>query len=92
MRRCSSLTSRAVAEARLCALPFAVRCLDCEAVRAATHRRNRSMAYRGSSASSRYRSRCESIRQSRRPTSCRELMPYVLEQLLAQQEQTAETN
>jgi DnaK suppressor protein len=39
-----------IAEAGLRALPFAVRCLDCEAVREATHRRNRSMAYRGSSA------------------------------------------
>jgi DnaK suppressor protein len=36
--------------ARLRALPFAVRCRDCEAVREATDQRERSMAYRGSSA------------------------------------------
>ena len=46
----------------------------------------------GTAAASRYRSRCESIRQSRRPTSWRGIMPYLLEQLLAQKEQTAETN
>ena len=39
-----------IAEARLHALPFAVRCRDCEAVREAADRRERSMAYRGSSA------------------------------------------
>ena len=39
-----------IAAARLRALPFAVRCRDCEAVREATHRRERSMPYRGSSA------------------------------------------
>ena len=39
-----------IAEARLRALPFAVRCRDCEAVREATDRRERSMAYHGSSA------------------------------------------
>ena len=39
-----------IAEARLRALPFAVRCRDCEAVREATDRRERSIAYRGSSA------------------------------------------
>jgi DnaK suppressor protein len=39
-----------IAEARLRALPFAVRCRDCEAVREAIDRRERSMASRGSSA------------------------------------------
>ena len=39
-----------IAEARLRALPFAVRCRDCEAVRKAADRRERSVAYRGSSA------------------------------------------
>ena len=39
-----------IAEARLHALPFAVRCRGCEAVREAADRRERSMAYRGSSA------------------------------------------
>jgi RNA polymerase-binding protein DksA len=39
-----------ITEARLRALPFAVRCRDCEAVREATDRRERSVAYRGSSA------------------------------------------
>jgi len=39
-----------IAEARLRALPFAVRCLDCEAVREATNRRERSMASRRSPA------------------------------------------
>jgi DnaK suppressor protein len=38
-----------IAEARLRALPFAVRCRDCEALREASDRRERSMAYRGSS-------------------------------------------
>jgi DnaK suppressor protein len=38
-----------IAQARLRALPFAVRCRDCEAVREATHERERS-ADRGSSA------------------------------------------
>src|SRR5688500_15307903 len=41
---------REIAEARLRALPFAVRCRDCEAVREAIDRRERSMASRGSSA------------------------------------------
>jgi DnaK suppressor protein len=39
-----------IAQARLRALPFAVRCRDCEAVREATDERERSAAYRGSSA------------------------------------------
>jgi DnaK suppressor protein len=39
-----------ISEARLRALPFAVRCRDCEAVREATDRRERSMTFRGSSA------------------------------------------
>ena len=39
-----------IAEARLRALPFAVRCRDCDAVREAADRRERSMASRGSSA------------------------------------------
>ena len=39
-----------IAQARLRALPFAVRCRDCEAVREATDERERSVAYRGSSA------------------------------------------
>jgi DnaK suppressor protein len=39
----------AITEARLRALPFAVRCRDCEAAREATDRRTRSTAYRGSS-------------------------------------------
>jgi DnaK suppressor protein len=39
-----------IAQARLRALPFAVRCRDCEAVREAIDRRERSMASRGSSA------------------------------------------
>ncbi len=39
-----------IAEARLRALPFAARCRDCEAVHEATNRRDRSIAYRGSSA------------------------------------------
>ena len=39
-----------IAEARLRALPFAVRCRDCEAVREAIDRRERSTAYRGPSA------------------------------------------
>jgi DnaK suppressor protein len=38
-----------IAEARLRALPFAVRCRNCEALREASDRRERSMAYRGSS-------------------------------------------
>jgi DnaK suppressor protein len=38
-----------IAEARLRALPFAVRCRDCEAIREASDRRKRSMAHRGSS-------------------------------------------
>ena len=38
-----------IAEARLRALPFAVRCRGCEAVRETTDQRERSMAYRGSS-------------------------------------------
>ena len=38
-----------IAEARLRALPFAVRCRDCEAAREATDRRERSMTFRGSS-------------------------------------------
>ena len=37
---------REIAEARLRALPFAVRCRDCEAVREAVDRRERSTAYR----------------------------------------------
>jgi len=41
---------REIAEARLRALPFAIRCRDCEAVREATDERERSAAYRGSSA------------------------------------------
>ena len=41
---------REIAEARLRALPFAVRCRDCEAVREAIDRRERSTAYRGPSA------------------------------------------
>lgn len=36
-----------IAEARLRALPFAVRCRDCEDVREVTDRRERSMAQRG---------------------------------------------
>ena len=39
-----------IAQARLRALPFAVRCRDCEAVREATDERERSVAYSGSSA------------------------------------------
>ena len=39
-----------IAEARLRALPFALRCRDCEAAREAANRRERSMAYRVSSA------------------------------------------
>jgi DnaK suppressor protein len=39
-----------IAHARLLALPFAVRGRDCEAVREATDRRERSVALRGSSA------------------------------------------
>jgi len=39
-----------IAEARRRALPFAVRCRDCEAVREGIDRRERSMASRGSSA------------------------------------------
>jgi DnaK suppressor protein len=39
-----------IADARLRALPFAVRCRDCEAVREAADQRERSVAYRGSSA------------------------------------------
>ena len=39
-----------IAEARLRALPFAVRCRDCEAVREAIDRRERLTAYRGPSA------------------------------------------
>lgn len=39
-----------IAEARLRALPFAVRCRDCEAIHETTDRRERSMASRGSSA------------------------------------------
>ena len=38
-----------IAEARLRALPFAVRCRDCEEIREATDRRGRLMASRGSS-------------------------------------------
>ena len=39
-----------IAEARLRALPFAVRCRDCEAIHETTDRRERLMASRGSSA------------------------------------------
>jgi RNA polymerase-binding protein DksA len=39
-----------IPEARLRAVPFAVRCRDCEAIREATDQRERSMAHRGSSA------------------------------------------
>ena len=39
-----------IAETRLRAVPFAVRCRDCEAVREAADRRDRSMPSRGSSA------------------------------------------
>ena len=39
-----------IAQARLRALPFAVRCRDCEAVREATDEHERSVASRGSSA------------------------------------------
>lgn len=39
----------AITEARLRALPFAVRCRDCDAAREATDRRTPSTAYRGSS-------------------------------------------
>ncbi len=39
-----------IAQARLRALPFAVRCRDCEAIHETTDRRERSMASRGSSA------------------------------------------
>jgi DnaK suppressor protein len=39
-----------IADARLRALPFAVRCRDCEAIHEATDRRERLMASRGSSA------------------------------------------
>jgi DnaK suppressor protein len=39
-----------IAEARLRALPFAVRCRDCEAVHEGIDRRERSMPSRGSSA------------------------------------------
>jgi DnaK suppressor protein len=38
-----------IAQARLRALPFAVRCRDCEAAREATDERERSVASRGSS-------------------------------------------
>jgi DnaK suppressor protein len=39
-------SGREIAEARLRALPFAVRCRDCEAVREAIDRRERSTEYR----------------------------------------------
>ena len=39
-----------ISETRLRVLPFAVRCRECEATREGTDRRERSMAYRGSSA------------------------------------------
>lgn len=39
-----------IAQARLRALPFALRCRDCEAIREATDQRERSTPYHGSSA------------------------------------------